>query len=92
MPEWSWSSSSLPGRGAIITVSKPDNGWPNHVLLTLNSKEDKVADEKQVERDPKQTNSTYDAEKEIPDPEQVEKDRQQAEKIYGNKDRENPAA
>ena len=47
-----------------------------------------------IDRDEKQINSTYDAEKEIPDPEQVERDRQRAEQEYGGQDqaRKNPAA
>jgi hypothetical protein len=43
---------------------------------------------------PKQPNNRegYDPEFEMPDPDQVEKDRQEAEKIYGDKNKKNPAA
>jgi hypothetical protein len=45
-------------------------------------------------QDPKQPNNRegYDPEFEMPDAEQVEKDRAEAEKIYGDKNKKNPAA
>jgi hypothetical protein len=50
-----------------------------------------MADE--INRDPKQIDSTYDPEHEIPDPEQVERNRQRAENEYREQnEKKNPAA